>query len=45
MRSNERDTFIDKGQVRGSYRGKYKDNVRERGERQKKTLIEIQEKC
>ena len=26
MRSNERDNFRGKGQVRGSHRGKYKDN-------------------
>ena len=45
MRSNEGDNFRGNGQVRGSYRGKYKDNVRKRGERHKtKPLIEIQEK-
>ena len=44
MRSNERDNFKGKGQVTGSYRGKYKDNVRNRGERQKNPSIEIQEK-
>ena len=39
-----KDNFIGKGQVRGSYRGRYKDNGRKRGERQKKPLIEILEK-
>ena len=34
MRSNERDNFRGKGQVRGSYRGKYKDNGRKRDGRQ-----------
>ena len=46
MRSNERDNLRGKDQVRGSNSGKYKDNGKKRGERQKKkkkTLIEIQE--
>ena len=34
MRSNERDNFRGKGQVRGSYRGKHKDNGRKKGGRQ-----------
>ena len=34
MRSNERDNFRGKGQVRRSYRGKYKDNGRKRDGRQ-----------
>ena len=44
MRSNERDNFRGKVQVRCSYRGKYKDNVRRSSERQKNPSIEIQEK-
>ena len=45
MRSNERDNLRGKDQVRGSNSGKYKDNGKKRGERQKKKkpLIEIQE--
>ena len=43
MRSNERDNFRGNGQVRGSYRVKYKD-VRKRGKTQKKPSIEIWEK-
>ena len=35
MTSNDRDNFRGKGQVKCSYRGKYKDNERKRGERQK----------
>ena len=34
FRSNKRYNFRGKGQVRGSYRGKCKDNVRKRGEKQ-----------
>ena len=43
MRSYERDNFRGNGQVRGSYRVKYKD-VRKRGKTQKKPSIEIWEK-
>ena len=39
MISYERDNFRGKGQVRGSYRGKYEDNERKRGEMQK-TLMD-----
>ena len=38
MRSNERDHFRGKVQVRGSYRRKYKGNGRKRGERQKNLI-------
>ena len=38
MRSNEIDNFRGKSQVRGSYRGKYKDNVEKRGEEQKRPI-------
>ena len=35
MTSNDRDNFRGKGPVKCSYRGKYKDNERKMGERQK----------
>ena len=44
MRSNERDNFSGKGQVRGLYRDRYKDNGRKRGEMQEAPVIQIQEK-
>ena len=38
MRNNKIDNIRGKGQVRGSYRGEFKDNGRKSGERQKNQI-------